>query len=91
MWAAIGIYPLAGTDRFILGSPRFADVRIACGTGGGLRIIAHNVSAESMYVGRAQLDGKSLDTPFATYAQLTAPGGALLEVWMVSQAEASAW
>lgn len=33
VWASIGLYPLAGTDRFVLGDPFFDHIRIPMGDG----------------------------------------------------------
>ena len=97
VWAQLGVYPLAGSDLFVLGSPRFAEVVI--GLGGGpasdgstaeprqLRIVAHNASAANVYMVRAALNGVAIDLnqPFVKFSDL-ATGSALLETWMAERA-----
>ena len=38
VWAALGLYPLAGTDRYVLGAPRFPQVVVDRGAAGPLTI-----------------------------------------------------
>ena len=88
IWAQLGLYPLAGSDRFVLGSPRFAEAVVGLGgsgDGGGsgraareLRIVAHNASDSCMYVRKAQLNGQAIDmvaAPFVRFADLITPSG----------------
>ena len=99
LWARIGLYPLAGSDQFILGSPRFGDVRVRMlGSGNDLgndgtvlRVLAHNASHERRYILRAESNGEMLHTPIVRFHQLVREGGALLEVWMGSDPAQSAW
>jgi putative alpha-1,2-mannosidase len=86
VWAQLGLYPLAGSDRFVLGAPRFGEVAINLGGRGRgeLRILAHNASSEHTQVLRAEINGSPLplEAPFVRFADLVRASGALLEVWM---------
>lgn len=96
VWAYLGLYPVAATGRFILGSPVFATARIAVppgygpyGSGGDtntLAVTAHNASAGSIYVASVRVNGgPPLTAPFVTWSQLwPTPGfAATLEFSMV--------
>ena len=94
VWARLGLYPLAGSDRFILGSPRFKEVVVGVGSeasGCKLRVVAHNASSTSMYILRAEINGVAIDVkrnPFVRFADLVPkqPGGtSVLEVWLVGE------
>ena len=84
VWATLGLYPLAGSDGFVVGSPRFGEVELRSPDGQRLTIRAHNASAANTYVERAALDGQLLATPFVRFRDLI--GGATLECWMSDRA-----
>jgi putative alpha-1,2-mannosidase len=83
VFAYLGIYPVSPTGTFALGSPIFADARVAApavsapfsGSGCVLHIVANNASAARIYVAAVRVNGLSLSQPFVTWAQLW-PSGA---------------
>ena len=84
VWAALGLYPQAGNATYMLGSPSFPNATIVLPSG-VLQIIAHNASATNVYVQRAVINGRPIDTvkrAFLDHTELVRPGGALLECWM---------
>lgn len=68
--ATLGVYPIPGSDRWILSAPRFPLARVLVG-GTELVITAEGVSDAAMYVQSVALDGVTLDTAEITHAQLT--------------------
>ena len=95
VWAYLGLYPVAATGTFLLGSPVFAETRVAVPPGFGpyaggptpsLRIVALNASAGAIYVRGARANGVALAAPTVSWEQLFgggAPGAeALLEFQM---------
>lgn len=56
VWSALGLYPVAGTDRYVLGAPLFARARVRL-PGGTLTIEA----AEGERTGQVLLDGAPVD------------------------------
>ena len=91
-WAAfglLGLYPLAGTQTYILGVPAFANATIslpatalrrtrASGSTGTdisalLTIVAHNFSSTNIWAYRASINGLALPTPFVNHSQLVPP------------------
>ena len=87
MFAALGIYPLPGSTRYVLGSPIFPSVMLhlranASVSNGAtvLRVVAHNASRSNMYVANCTLNGMPVKAPFVQHQQLVA--GGTLEFWM---------
>jgi predicted alpha-1,2-mannosidase len=77
VFSSMGFYPMTpGIPRYTIGSPVFSKVSIALGAGKTFTIIAHHASVVNKYIQSATLDGKPLDTPWFTHAQL-ADGGTL--------------
>jgi predicted alpha-1,2-mannosidase len=75
VWSALGLYPLPGSDRLIVGTPLFHRAEIAV-AGGTFTIEAPNAYAPSFYVQSVTLDGKPLDHPELRQTDLH-PGGVL--------------
>ena len=79
VWTLLGIYPLAGTEYYVLGSPSFANVTVR---GGGLTVLATNSSGgDNVYVAQVKLNGVPLSAPFVRHADLLRPP-AILEFTM---------
>lgn len=75
--SAMGLYPVAGTDRYWIGSPNLDKAVINLGTGKTLSVIAENQSAENIYVQGVTLNGVRLQAPSITHAQI-ANGGTMV-------------
>jgi predicted alpha-1,2-mannosidase len=58
--SALGVYPVSGSDGWLVGAPRFPKARIDVG-GHELIIEADGVSDDAMYVRAATLDGAAVD------------------------------
>jgi predicted alpha-1,2-mannosidase len=69
--AALGVYPIAGSDRWIIATPRFPQARVRVG-GKELLIIAEGLSEKAIYVQSVKLDDTIIDGAELTHAQLTA-------------------
>jgi len=86
VFAALGLFPRAGSSDFVLGSPRVSQAAIRLrkldGSTSILSITTHDNSAENIYVSRALLNGVELSSPIVSRAQLTAAAGASLEFFM---------
>jgi predicted alpha-1,2-mannosidase len=86
VWAALGLYPIPATDRYIVGTPLFphAEIDVRDGT---FTIDAPGVSDTMLYVQSATLDGAPLTRAELRHAELK-PGGALV---LAMGASPSAW
>jgi predicted alpha-1,2-mannosidase len=69
VFSALGLYPIPGSDRYVLGAPRFDRARIRVG-GRELVIEAEGLSAENLYVQEVRLDGAVVDGVELTHAEL---------------------
>jgi putative alpha-1,2-mannosidase len=66
--ATLGLYPVSGTDLWIVGAPRFPRARITVGD----RELIIVADGSGPYVAAVELDGVALATPRLTHAQLVA-------------------
>jgi putative alpha-1,2-mannosidase len=73
VWAALGFYPIAGSDRYIVGVPLFEHVEIDV-PGGMFTIDAPGASATNQYVQSIVLNGAPLTAPELHHADLKAGG-----------------
>jgi predicted alpha-1,2-mannosidase len=67
--ATLGVYPVPGSDRWILGAPRFPQARVVVG-GRELVIVADGLSQRAIYVQAVELDGVPVETPELAHTQL---------------------
>jgi predicted alpha-1,2-mannosidase len=73
----LGIFPNAGQDVYLIGSPAFPSATLHLAGGRDFTIEAQNVSAENKYVVAAELNGKPLERAWLRHAEI-APGGRLV-------------
>ena len=73
VFSALGFYPVAGSDVYVVGAPLFPKIALAV-SGGTFTIDAPAVSAKNVYVQAVTLDGKPLETPTFRQADLHAGG-----------------
>lgn len=70
VFAALGVYPIPGSDRYIVGAPLFPRARVVV-DGHELVIEAPGAGAAMPYVAAVTLDGAAVSVPELTHAQLT--------------------
>ena len=70
VFSAMGFYPLAGTDKYWLGSPNIDSAEVALGNGKTLSIKAENQGKKNVYVESITLNGTRLDGCYVTHDQL---------------------
>jgi putative alpha-1,2-mannosidase len=83
IFSTLGFYPVAGSTRYLIGSPLFENVVIQRPQG-PLTIIAHNAAPKNAYVQKVTVNGAVVDlvnAPWFDHSQI-AQGGATLEFWM---------
>lgn len=76
VFSALGFYPLAGSDEYIVGAPLFPKVEIDV-AGGVFTIEANGVDADRTYVESVTLNGEPLTRPSFTHDAFK-PGGKLV-------------
>ncbi|TDW96931.1 GH92 family glycosyl hydrolase [Dinghuibacter silviterrae] len=75
VFSSMGFYPMTpGLPRYTIGSPVFSKVSIALANGKTFTIIARHSSVVNKYIQSATLNGRPLDTPWFTHAELEAGG-----------------
>ncbi len=71
LFGAIGLYPIVGSDRYLVAAPLFPHVEVAV-NGGTFTVDATGLADDSFYVQSATLDGAPLTQPMLTHAQIKA-------------------
>jgi predicted alpha-1,2-mannosidase len=75
IFTAMGFYPLnPASAEYVIGSPLFKSVTLHLPNGKVFSISAPKNSAKNVYVQSVTLNGKALDTPVITYADIEAGG-----------------
>ena len=78
--AAIGLFPNAGSDVWLIGSPSVEKTTLAVGNGKTFTIEAPGATGKAIYVRKATLNGKKLDRAWLRHADLTKGGVLRLEM-----------
>lgn len=74
VFSTMGIFPNAGQDVYLIGSPAFPQVTLHLLGAKRFVIEAKNVSAENKYVLSARLNGKPLDRAWLRHQEIVAGG-----------------
>jgi putative alpha-1,2-mannosidase len=78
VFSAMGFYPVCpGSPIYNVGSPIFDEIKISLENGRTFTIRALNQSAHNKYIQSAALDGRALNKPWFTHADI-AQGGTLV-------------
>lgn len=70
VWSALGLYPVAGTDRYVLGTPLFEEATVSLEGGRTLRIVAEDYGVDRYRVERVTLNGEKIDGPYVRHGDL---------------------
>lgn len=80
---AMGLYPNAGQDVYLITSPVFSRTSLSLDGGKNFEIIADGASPENIYVQSAKLNGEPLDRCWLHHSEIV--GGGKLELVMGAQ------
>jgi len=81
VFSAMGFYPVTpGTTEYEIGSPLFNRTRIDLPDGKAFTITANGVSAQNKYIQSATLNGKLLNKPWLTHADIVNGGNLVFEM-----------
>lgn len=80
VFSSSGIYPIAGTTRYYIGSPLFTKTTYLLANGKTLVIEARGADDQNEYVQSAKLNGQPLDVPW--FDQSNIENGGVLELRM---------
>ncbi len=67
---AMGFFPVAGQDVYLIGTPKFSRSSISLENGKNLVIIAENFADKNIYIGSADLNGNPLDQCWFRHADI---------------------
>ena len=77
VFSALGFYPVCpGSAVYVIGSPSFARAALHLPGGRQFRIVAHNASAQDIYIQSARLNGQNYDKSYLRHDDI-ARGGTL--------------
>jgi predicted alpha-1,2-mannosidase len=74
----MGIYPNAGQDVYLIGSPAYPQTTLHVAAEKDFIIEAHNLSRESIYITAATLNGKPIDRAWLRHSEIAAGGRLVL-------------
>jgi predicted alpha-1,2-mannosidase len=74
----MGIFPNAGQDVYLIGSPAYAQTTLHLADGKSFSIEARNLSAENIYVTSATLNDKPLDRSWLRHREIVSGGRLVL-------------
>ncbi len=74
VFSSMGFYPLAGSDKYWIGSPNLDSAEITLSNGNTLKMTAVNQSASNIYVKSVTLNGEVITDNYLTHAQLMGGG-----------------
>ena len=77
---AVGLFPMAGTDIFFIGSPVMDKATLHLKN--DFTVIAHNNSKDNIYVEKALINGSGLDRLYLFHSEIAA--GGTLELFMAA-------
>jgi predicted alpha-1,2-mannosidase len=80
IFGAMGFFPDAGQDLYLIGSPIFSKSTLQLENGKLFTVVAKNASGRNKYVQRAWLNGKELKQAFFKHSQIAAGGKLVLEM-----------
>jgi putative alpha-1,2-mannosidase len=72
LFQTLGLYPVAGQDIYLIGTPSIPDASLTLGNGKRLRIVAKGLDPSGLnhYIQTATLDGAELPTSWLRHAQI---------------------
>jgi len=82
VWSALGLFPVAGQDVFLIGSPLFNRAEVQFGPDQAFAIETDGGGTESSYIQSVLLDGKPFKRPYLCWRDLCS--GGTLSVKMTS-------
>jgi putative alpha-1,2-mannosidase len=80
VWSALGIFPVAGQDVFLIGTPLFNRAEVQFGPEQAFTIKTSGGGSESPYVATVLLNGKPLGQPFLQWKDLCLGGTLSVEM-----------
>lgn len=83
IFSAMGFFPVAGQDIYLIGSPLFPYSEINLGDNKKLKVIAHDVSPSNKYIKKAVLNKSVIDRAWFRHGEIK--NGGTLELFMTDK------
>ncbi len=80
VFSAIGIFPVAGQDIYLIGSPIFSEAVIQLEDGKRFSILASGVSQKNIFIQSASLNGKPWQQNWLSHSQIIKGGQLVLKM-----------
>ncbi len=80
VFSALGFFPVAGQDLYVIGSPLYSSSTIHLAGGKTFTVTAKNNSPQNCYVVSATLNGKPLNAPWLHHEDIVAGGTLVLQM-----------
>lgn len=92
LFAALGFYPVnPSSGVYMIGSPLFPKITLHLDGARSFSVTADNNSADNIYIQSATLNGRPLDRPELTYAQIVKGGSLVLVMGPAPSTWGSKW
>jgi predicted alpha-1,2-mannosidase len=79
--SSLGFYPVnPASNEFVLGAPQLKKTTLHLANGKAFTMEAVNISSENIYHDKVFLNGRRIETPFITYAQIVDGGNLKFEM-----------
>lgn len=80
VFSALGFFPVAGQDLYVIGSPLYSSSTLHLAGERTFTVIAQNNSPQNCYVVSASLNGKRLNVPWLHHADIVRGGTLVLQM-----------
>jgi predicted alpha-1,2-mannosidase len=80
VFSALGFYPVAGQDVYLIGGPLFPKSKLRLENGKTFTIIANHASGKNLYVQSAKLNGKNWDKCWFRHSDIENGGELIMEM-----------
>ena len=80
VFSAMGFFPVAGQDLYLIGTPLFEETVIQLEGNKTFKITAKNLTQENIYVTKATLNGKPLDRAWFKHTEISKGARLVLEM-----------
>lgn len=82
VWSMMGLYPVSGTDVYLLSSPLFPEISLRLGPTQQFTITANRLSETNRYIQKATLNGLPFDRCWFRHSEVASASHSRLELEM---------
>lgn len=86
VWSYLGLYPITGTEMYILSSPVFANTTVTLMNGSAtpsyLSIVSYGSCEQCIFIQKISLNGQQLTQSIVAHSELLSRPHSVLEYWL---------